>query len=67
MEVQSRGTSRLVDDGRQILTIQSEATDVRPMSEEKSGVPVVRFTSGPIVRIPRVSFYVLKGGHFISC
>lgn len=55
VEIERRRAVRLVDDGRQIATVERKAPDVRPMSEKQGRVTFVGFAARPIVRIARVS------------
>ena len=55
MKVQCRRAVRLIDNGRQIATVEWEATDIRPVGEKQSRVPLISLAARPVVRVPRVA------------
>lgn len=68
MKVEGCRASCLVDNGRQITTVQREPSDIRPMGEKQSRVAFVSFATRSIVWISCIASqtFALKGPLFVD-
>lgn len=68
MKIESCRTTRLIDNGRQIPTVERKATDIGPVSEEQGRVSFISFTMRTVVWVSCVTrnTFALETAFFID-